>query len=339
MAHLLDKKSDGKAAMMYCGAVPWHGLGTSRPNPATSQEAMPDIEAEWPVEVVEAYAKVGDEKYVRIDNAFATVRRDRDYPLGVVGKRYRPIQNKRAFEFFDSVVGEGQAVYETAGVLDSGRAIWMLAKLPQKAVITSNDVVEKYLLLCNRHDGTASLRMFFTPVRVVCNNTLTAALWRKKDISEGICIRHTGEIRHKLDEARKVLGIAAAYYDALEETGRLMARAKLGHDGMSIDKAFNEYLVQVFPAKDDGSVSTILHNRRQTVQEIFENAPECNLEESRHSVWAAYNSVTQYVDHVKKVNKQDKDPEARMNSLVWGTGAKLKARAWDVAHELLLSDK
>jgi phage/plasmid-like protein (TIGR03299 family) len=134
--------------------------------------------------------------------------------LGVVGDGYKIVQNVEAFSFFDHVVGEGQAIYHTAGALNLGQRIWILAKLPKNIVLTREDVVEKYMVLTNSHDGTSALKLFFTPIRIICSNTLSMAL---KDAKDGISIRHSGDITSKVKEARKILGISLKWYNEFEE--------------------------------------------------------------------------------------------------------------------------
>ena len=168
-------------SMMYHGERPWHKLGKPLDHPATATEAITAAGLDWSVTLSPCYAGgEGDEvdapKYLPIAGKRAVVRTDRQLAIGVVGTRYRPIQNTDAFGFFDAVVGEGKAIYETAGSLNDGRRIWMLARVPGDIWVADEDNVKKYLLLCNSHDGGSPLRALFTPIRVVCENTLRAAL-------------------------------------------------------------------------------------------------------------------------------------------------------------------
>ena len=172
MSHNLNQ-ANGKAAMMYVGEVPWHGLGTKLDKPATAAEA---IEAAGLNFTVEKWPMRTQRGSLPVNNHFATVRTDTKEVLGVVGSRYEPIQNKDAFTAFDSLVGEGEAIYHTAGALGKGERIWILAKMPDYIRINGNDIVEKFLLLTNTHDGTSVVRVKLTPIRVVCENTLSIAL-------------------------------------------------------------------------------------------------------------------------------------------------------------------
>lgn len=164
MAHELAT-TNGKAAMMFYGETPWHGLGTRLDNPATAAEAIVAAALDFSVDLEAITTTDG----VPVPQRKAVMRADSGDVLGVVGNSYIPIQNAEAFAFLDSVVAEGEVRYHTAGALGKGERIWMLAKLPGHIRIkNSDDVTDKYLLLSNSHDGSAALRVFFTPIRVVC---------------------------------------------------------------------------------------------------------------------------------------------------------------------------
>ena len=172
MSHNLNV-TNNKTSMMYIGESPWHKLGTKLDKPATAFEAIQAAQLDFMV-VKFPIKTVRHE--LPVENHFATVRTDTLQTLGVVGSRYEPIQNKDAFDAFDTLVGEGEAIYHTAGALGKGERIWLLAKLPDYIRVNLNDIVEKYLLLVNSHDGSGSVKVKLTPIRVVCENTLSMAL-------------------------------------------------------------------------------------------------------------------------------------------------------------------
>jgi phage/plasmid-like protein (TIGR03299 family) len=166
--------------MMYVGAEPWHGLGQKLDGPATSVEAIQAAHLDWDVIKVPLFTKQRG-RYRDIPNRFGVVRADKSSKgdtavLGIVGASYKPFQNRQAFAWFDGIVGEGKAIYHTAGALGEGERVWILAKLPGEIRVLGDDVVNKFLLLSNSHDGESSIQVKFTPIRVVCNNTLTMAL-------------------------------------------------------------------------------------------------------------------------------------------------------------------
>ena len=171
MAHDLAT-TNGKTAMAYFGEVPWHRLGTKLDNPATAEEAIQAAGLGYDVELTRLVT-VND---IPGPDRRAVVRQDTNQVLGVVGTTYKPVQNRQCFGFMDAIVSEGAVQYHTAGALGKGERVWMLAKLPDEIrVKNSDDITEKYLLLSNSHDGSSSLRVHFTPIRVVCANTLAVA--------------------------------------------------------------------------------------------------------------------------------------------------------------------
>ena len=94
----------------------------------------------------------------------------------MVSRRYTPLQNEEAFQFFDPIIGSEAASFETAGALGDGERIWTLAKMPDSMEVAEGDLCGKYLLLSNTHSGQGSVTIKFTAIRVVCQNTLMFAL-------------------------------------------------------------------------------------------------------------------------------------------------------------------
>ena len=199
--------------MFYVGETPWHELATKLDRPATAHEAIKAAQLDYQVEKKPLRAIVYHTRHSPVDDHYATVRMDTREVLGIVGNRYSPIQNRDAFSFFDSLVGSDEAIYHTAGALGKGERIWILAKLPSYIKVKGEDIVEKYLLLTNSHDGSSLVRAKLTPVRVVCSNTLTAAL---DGMEEEVRIRHTPNSTAKLEQAHKLLGLTNSLYDQLE---------------------------------------------------------------------------------------------------------------------------
>lgn len=309
--------------MMFVGKRPWHGLGVSLDHPATSAEAIRAAGLDWRVEFFTAMALEHP-----IPGAFGVVRMDRREPIGVVGERYVPLQNSQAFEFFDRLVGEGHAVYETAGALGRGQRIWLLARLPGDVWVTHEDCVGKYLLLTNSHDGRSPLRALFTPIRVVCENTLRAALGG--GISTGVSIRHVGDILEKAREAQRVLGISLKYFDAFGEQAKAFV-------GRSLQwQAVADYFETLVPIPKDVDPTRSIATR-ETLFRLFEEGKGNELPTVRGSLWAALNAVTEFVDHVRttRVKGDEKKELKRFESAQFGSGAQLRAQAWSEALALL----
>jgi phage/plasmid-like protein (TIGR03299 family) len=309
--------------MMFVGKRPWHGLGVPLDRPATCAEAIKAAGLDWRVELFTACAL--DQP---IPGAFGVVRMDRLEPIGVVGQRYVPLQNQEAFSFMDRLVGEGRAVYETAGSLGRGQRIWLLARLPGDVWVTDQDNVSKYLLLCNSHDGRSPLRALFTPIRVVCENTLRAALGR--GISTGVSIRHTGDILGKAREAQRVLGISLQYFDAFGEQAKAFVGRALKQEALA---RYFETLVPT-PKDADPGRSTAT---REALMRLFETGKGNDLPSVRGTLWAAVNALVEYVDFERptRLTKGGSEASSRWESAQFGTGSLLKERAWSLAKEML----
>jgi len=319
MSHNLN---DGR--IMYVGATPWHGIGTKLDKPATAALAIQAARLDYPIESEVTF----DKNREKVDNVKLIVRQDTRNVLGVVSESYKIIQNRDAFGFFDSIVGEGQAIYHTAGALGKGERIWIMAKLPDDTIITKDDVVEKYLLLTNSHDGTSALRMYFTPVRVVCQNTLILSL---HDARNGVSIRHVGDIKTKVTEARRVLGLAVNYYTKFSEDAHALVKYQMSKVEL---EAYFDYALR---GKNAGSKeeSGRFLNERDALFNLFEGGKGNKLEGVRGSAWCAYNAVTEYTDHYKTIRKLGDDQTNRLKNIWFGTGALIKGRAYDRIMEVV----
>jgi phage/plasmid-like protein (TIGR03299 family) len=311
--------NNGKAAMFYVGEPPWHKLGTQLDHPATAAEAIQYAGLDFKVKL-KPVKTVINRKQVVIPNSFATIRTDNCTVLGIVGSRYEPIQNKDAFAFFDALVGPDEAMYHTAGVLGNGERIWVLAKLPDYIHVGKNDVINKFLLLTNSHDGSSLVRAKLTPIRVVCNNTLSAAL---SGSEQEVRIRHTANAVNRLEEGHKLLGLTNTLYSQLETIFNKMALKKV------TEKKLVEYVRKLIPENPDAVFQTRNQNIREAILELHETGEGAEM--SRGSIWGAYNAVTEYTDHVQ----YSKDASKRLNSIWFGGGEKLKHRAFDLAMKML----
>lgn len=321
MAHELAE-ANGKTSMAYFGETPWHGLGTKLDNPATAAEAIVAAGLDYDVNLVPLVTTDGRP----VPQRKATVRSDNGAVLGVVGNTYTPIQNARAFEFLDSVVADRGLRYHTAGALGRGERIWMLAKLPGHIrVKSSDDITEKYLLLSNSHDGTAALRTFFTPIRVVCANTLSIAHGRGRQ--QGISILHKGDLQAKVQEAQKVLGIAHRFYEETE-----LKIDQLASHCPTLTQ-LDEFFSSVFPDPIDNPDRSRAGQTRQELFHLFEEGRGQDIPAIRHTMWAALNAVTEFIDHVRptRANTPTQRADRRLKSQWFGSGARIKERAWELA--------
>ncbi len=319
-------EQDQVQTMMYVGATPWHKKGKFVGDKAvTSAEAIKAAQLNWNVSLRTVHANISKgnaPQYSLADEFRAVVREDTNDVLGVVGRRYAPIQNEAAFQFMDSLVRGKYAMYHTAGALYGGKKIWMLCKLPGDIKVNGKDVVEKYLLLVNHHNGDGAARCFFTPIRVVCANTLNAAI-KHFVRGEGYSIRHTGDIQQKVKAAQQILGLAQEYYKEFEVKANFLANQKFNDTMMSIA------LSKIFPAEDESQVATRTQNIRDTVTDLFQGSGK-GSKEFRGTAWGAYNAFTEYADHIKTVRGEEEDSSSRLDSLWFGSSAQLKTRSLEV---------
>ena len=192
--------------MFYTREKPWHGLGTLVAEAPESREALRIAGLNWKVLQEPVYTE-NDEL---IQGYKANVRDSDRKILGVVTDRYKVIQNEEAFAFTDALLGEGVR-YETAGSLQEGRRVWLLARLPREYII-AGERISPYMVFSNTHDGSGAVKTALTPIRVVCNNTLNLALRTAKRSWSMI---HTGDISGKIEEAKNTLFLADEYMSAL----------------------------------------------------------------------------------------------------------------------------
>ncbi len=320
MAHNLAT-TNGRTAMAFYGETPWHDLGTRLDEPATAAEAISAAGLDYDVELTSIITTDG----IPVPQKRAVVRTDSSDVIGVVGNGYVPVQNRECFGFLDAIVAEGGLRYHTAGALGRGERIWLLAKLPEQIrVKNSVDVVDKFLLLSNTHDGTAALRVFFTPIRVVCQNTLNMAEVRGR--SDGISILHRGDLVSKIREAQRVLGLAEQFYDD--------AAAKIDHlaNVYPTSEQLKNFFESLYP-DPILSENRRAKNVRDKLFNLFESGMGQDMPEVKHTAWAAFNAVTEYVDHLRPSRGRDDRERSgrRLDSAWFGSGAKLKARAWNLA--------
>ena len=305
-------------SMFYYGEVPWHGLGTPVDHAATSDEAIIASGLDWPVDAQELVTTHG----LQVLTHRATVRRDTNTVLGVVGSRYEVLQNRAAFDFFDGVVGQKAAIYHTAGSLGQGEKVWILAKLPGEIVVGKDDVTEKFLLLLNSHDSSWRVRMFFTPIRVVCQNTAQAAIRgfnSKTDL--GVGFKHMGSMESKLTTAQQALSIMNGYYNEYAELATVLSTRQLS------EEVVTDITNVVFP-----STSSRAKNVKQQVRHLFESEKNNTLGISG-TAWALYNAFVEWADYVRRVPNLEKNPTKRLESVWLGSAAQFKMQAMDAVRD------
>lgn len=222
--------------MFYTREKPWHGLGVYVEKAPTSEDALRLAGLDWKVRQEDVYTDTG----AFIAGYKVNVRDCDNKILGVVSNRYQIVQNEEAFAFTDALLGEG-VTYETAGSLQEGKRVWMLAKMPEKYII-AGDEIEPYFVIMNSHDGSCAIKAAMTPVRVVCQNTLNFALRTAKRTWTA---KHTTNIMGRMEEARDTILFANCYMAELGKSIDELNQIRL------TDKKVMEYMSEFFPVSED----------------------------------------------------------------------------------------
>ncbi len=312
----------------------WHGLGQIIQDYPTSAEALKFAGLDYTVEKRKLFTfdkennSGNPEKEiiipdVEVPNYFATMRTDTEHVLGVVGKDYEVVQNLDAFSFFDAIVGGDGIQYETAGALGKGERIFITAKLPSYIKVGKDDLIEQYLFLTTSHDGYGSITAAFTPVRIVCNNTLNAAL---RNHSNSIKIRHTANAKDRLEQAHKVMGISNQLSGQLESIFNQWTKVKINdpklHHLIQLALVPNKEVLDNINTGKWDELSTCFNNICNSVFEYAQVSPTQQTETTKGNLFGAYNAVTGYFQNVRNY----KDDEAKLRSLFYGGTAQARTQ-------------
>lgn len=274
-------------SMFYVRETPWHGLGTKVMQAPDAKNALKMAGLDWTVEQEPIYT---DGEY--IEGYKANIRSSDRKVLGVVTDRYKVVQNEEAFAFTDELLGEGVR-YETAGSLQEGRKVWMLARMPQEFVILG-DRISPYLVFSNSHDGSGAIRVAVTPIRVVCNNTLNLALDTAKRSWSMI---HTGDIKSKMEEARDTLFMADYYMENLGMEFEELRKKKLD------DRKVKEYIEVLLPYEDSWTPQQKKNTRRmrEDLAGRYFDAPD--LMDVGKNAYRFVNAVSDFATHADPIRR------------------------------------
>lgn len=268
-------------SMFFVRELPWHGLGTKVDEAPTSKDAIIYAGLDWNVDQRPIFDAFGKE----IPKYKANTRDKDNKVLGIVTDKYQIVQNADAFEFTDSLLDEG-ITYETAGSLKGGKTIWLLAKMPEQKIL--DDKFDPYVCFTNTHDGTGSIKVCMTPIRVVCNNTLNVALSTAKRMWS---TKHMGDMQSKLEEAKVTLGLANNYMEALSEEAERLSAMKISDD--ELEAIFDA----MFPIKDGDS-----NRKAENIKNLKANLFKCygmpDISQYRGTVWGVINAATDLAAHV-----------------------------------------
>lgn len=338
MAHEIYINKKNEASVFVVKEPAWHGLGQVVENALNAEEAIKEAHLDWEVvktpiyysssasiaseiendEIRENFLE-NDEKIV-IPNKKATIRTDTNEVLGIVCDTYTPVQNREAFQFFDALVDEKEAIYHSAGVLGKGERIWLLAKLPTDIVVGKDDLINNYVLLFNSHNGSMGVTALITPIRVVCNNTLAVAL---RTATNKVVIRHTANVLEQLKEAHKVLGLSFKYQNEFQEAMNYLTTIKVGKEKTE------QFLSKVFDVKRaDGEIIERSLKAKKRILEVFEgNEAGQDMPICRGTAYGLFNAVTCYFDNLATYRSAD----SKAQSTWFGHSSEIRKLAFNSA--------
>jgi phage/plasmid-like protein (TIGR03299 family) len=316
MAHLIENNTQtGKAEIAYANSTPWHGLGQQltqdAPIDVWRKEAGLDWEAQvspvmfWPEGLAAPQA---------VENKNVIFRNDNKMPLGVVSDRYKVHQPADVLDFFNTLVQSAGFTLEVAGAIKGGKRIWALANVNKESVVLNDDAVKGYLLLSTSFDGSAATIGQFTSIRVVCNNTLSAA--DTEAAPSRVMLTHGTDFDASL--MRERLGIIVGGFDGMMDKYRSLAR-------IDVSSGYAKgFVSELFPAIFDPQTEKYKESRGyKRVLELFDGAGIAASEQGVYGTrWGLLNAVTQYIDYERGHNV-----DTRMNNAWFGNGNRLKSEA------------
>lgn len=274
--------------MFYVRETPWHGLGTRVENAPASIDALILAGLDWQVVQKDVYAEDG----AQIPGYKVNARDNDDAPLGIVSDRYKVVQNEDAFQFTDDLLGEG-VTYETAGALQGGKKVWMLARMPHRYII-AGDEITPYLVVMNSHDGSSGIKVAMTPIRVVCQNTLNLALGSAK---RAWTTRHTENVMSRVHEARETLQLVETYMGELGRGIDALSKIKL------TDKKVMEFMAEFFPVEPDMPETQRKNNQRllEDMKRRYWDAPD--LADVGRNGYRFVNAVSDFATHAEPIRR------------------------------------
>jgi phage/plasmid-like protein (TIGR03299 family) len=311
MAHMIE-------TMAYAGELPWHGLGTKVPADLAPAQMLEKAGLDWTVQKFPAFATIG-EKQVNVGWS-ALTRSSDDRILGVVSNDWNPVQNHEAFQFFDEYCRAGDMEMHTAGSLKDGQIVWALAKVKDSFELFKGDQVDSYLLFTNPHKFGQCIDVRFTPIRVVCNNTLTLSLSQHSDR----VVKKNHRTVFDANEVKQTLGIATEKLAKYKEMAAFLGSKKYN------DESVTQYFNRIFPViaynKEKGPQRKDLSKSATRALEVLETQPGARFAEG--SWWQAFNAVTYLTDH-----EIGRTADTRLQSAWFGANKNLKIKALETAVE------
>ena len=282
--------------MAYAGELPWHGLGTEVSNDLTPIQMMQKAGVDWEVE----QQKIVTESGIEINDKVALVRTSDNTLLDVTGKDWKPVQNEEAFTFFSEFVAAGDMEMHTAGSLKEGRNVWALAKVKESFDVFGEDRVDSYLLFSNPHQYGKAVDVRFTPIRVVCHNTLTFSLQNASKNSVKVGHRTAFDA----DTVKETLGLASEKFAKYKEMAQFLGSRKVTAESLI------QYYNDVFPttSRKEEKTPVVVYDDLSKAAKMCYDALEVQpgAEFAAGTWWQAFNSVTYYTDHLQGRNSENR---------------------------------
>ena len=311
MSHEIEMVN-GVAQMAYAGELPWHGLGTQVSDDISTDGMMEAAGLDWSVTKQPMYYMDDLGEMGEVPGKSALVRSSDNKVMDIVGQDWNPVQNAEAFEFFREFVDSGDMKMHTAGSLKDGKMVWALAKVNDGFTIKTaqgEDSVESYLLFSNPHQYGKSIDVRFTPIRVVCNNTLTLSL--NQNVDQYVRMGHQRPFN--AEDAMTTLGMAHKKLETYKEAAEYLCQKSYTSEQMV------DYFNQVFPSASDRD-----SNKSRVAQEVMHTQAGANLGEG--TFWQLYNTTTYMADHTLGRNS-----DTRLQSSWYGQNQNVKKKALELA--------
>ena len=338
MAHLIE-------TMAYAGEVPWHGLGTQVDSNMSPEQMLVAAGLDWTVSkrpayfaaekfVPNLYAPELNTNMVLVEDNFFVVRDTDNKVLSHAGTGYNPFQNRDVMSFFKKFTEAGDMFMETAGSLKEGQEIWGLAKLKDGFQLAGGDEVKGYLLLNNSHKVGKAMTVMFTPIRVVCNNTLTLAL--NDSGANKFRILHLQMFDQEIMQAaEEALGLSSTRMAQFKEQSEFLASKRaqtLDVDNFIAEMFQKDTLLERGKAVNQNELPPLRDEFKRTalaVAEAYEVSPGSTLASAKGTWWGALNAVTYVVDHPRRTSSEG----SSLYSAWFGNGANVKRKAMEKALE------
>ena len=302
--------------------IGWLSRGHSVAGAPTAKECCEAAKLDWSIAKREMFVKHEDGTFERCPDAFQGVRSDTKALMGTVGRTYCHLDNREAFSFFDEVVGNGDATYDSAGSFEGGRLVWLLARLTTPLVLPGDDRIEQYILMVDGKDGSRPTQVGLTAYRISCKNSLVFAL--EKGLKENTTVRHTSGASNRLRLASKLMAATVVFQKAFKEAVSTMASTLISEGDQLA------YFNGVYRRADLTESTT----RTDVLAELAISGAGQNTT-NRGTVWASLNAVTEYEDHIKGSHRPNQNSERRDFSILFGGAHAVKERAMTLASKFV----